>query len=336
MECNDFRQITMKKKTVLVVGGAGFIGSHVNKRLGQIGYETVVLDNLSRGNRKAVTCGHFIQGDIADSPLLDQIFKNYNIDTVMHFAALIDVGESVKDPASYYLNNVVNTLNLLQAMRRSSINVFIFSSTAAIFGSPLEIPVSEDHPKNPINPYGQSKLTVEQILADYKQAYGLKYTCLRYFNAAGGDPEGEIKNYQSKASNLIPIALQSIQKKGNEITIFGTDYPSFDGTCIRDYIHVFDLANAHISAMERLQNNYPSACYNLGNGEGFSVRQVIQTVEQVTGKTLKVIKGPRRHGDPPILIADSQKAMRELQWKTSFPSLTTMIEHAWMGLQWTK
>jgi UDP-glucose 4-epimerase len=321
-----------RQEMILIVGGAGYIGSHVNHRLAQLGYETVVLDNLCRGDRRAVAHGHFIEGDIADRRLLNEIFTKYNIETVMHFAAFIDVGESMLNPTKYYVNNVANTLNLLDAMQNNGIPYFIFSSTAAIFGTPLEVPVNEDHPKNPINPYGRSKLMVEQILADFDQAYGLKYACLRYFNAAGGDPEGKIKNYKTRESNLIPLALRSLKEPKGSITLFGTDYPTFDGTCIRDYIHVYDLADAHILAMQRLQRKLPSCQYNLGNGQGFTVQQVIQAVKAVTGKQLNIVEGSRRQGDPPILIADSTKAIGELEWKCRFPSLETMIEHAWLAL----
>lgn len=220
----------MSKKTVLVVGGAGFIGSEVNKMLHQAGYDTVVLDNLSRGNRKAVTQGLFIQGDMCDTKLLNHIFIDHPVDAVMHFAAFIDVGESIHNPTAYYTNNVTNTLNLLQAMVRHSVKTFIFSSSAAIFGIPQHIPVKEDHPTHPINPYGRSKLMVEQILKDFDQAYGLKSSCLRYFNAAGGDPDGEIKNFKTQESNLIPVALRSLKDPNGAITVFGTDYPTTDST----------------------------------------------------------------------------------------------------------
>lgn len=320
----------MHKQTILVTGGAGFIGSHVNKMLHQAGYQTVVLDNLSNGHPETVLCGTFIKGDLADTGLLDQLFNRYRIDAVMHFAAFIDVGESVYDPAKYYFNNVVNTLNLLNAMLRNRVKTFIFSSTAALFGYPLEPTIKENHPCHPINPYGESKWMVEKILRDYGQAYGLKYSCLRYFNAAGGDPEGKIKNYQKKATNLIPLILKSI-KNGNALTIYGTDYPTRDGTCIRDYIHIEDLGKAHIAALEQLFEEYPSTYYNLGNGKGFSVREVIHAAEAILGRKVTVIEGSRRAGDAPILLADSTKAAQELHWQPTY-SLEQMIEHAWMAL----
>lgn len=323
----------MPRKTILVVGGAGFIGSHVNKMLYEAGYDTVVLDNLTKGNRKAVTHGVFIEGDMADSECLDLLFQKYSIDAVMHFAASIDVGESISDPAKYYVNNVSNTLNLLNAMLRHSVKKFIFSSSAAVYGIPQEKQISEAHPCRPINPYGETKLIVEKILRDFDQAYGLTSCCLRYFNAAGGDPQGEIKNYKSKESNLIPVALRSLLEPNCSLTIFGSDYPTPDGTCIRDYVHICDLGSAHIIAMEQLLAGKPSSTYNLGNGEGFSVREVIHAVEKVTGRKLNVIEGPRRPGDPPYLVADAQKALRELGWKPQYPTLEAMIEHAWNGLK---
>lgn len=321
------------KKTVLIVGGAGFIGSHVNKMLQQAGYETIVLDNLSKGHRNAVSKGIFIQGDMADSACLDHIFSTYSIDAVMHFAAFIDVGESIFNPSSYYNNNVTHTLNLLNAMRRHSVRTFIFSSSAAIFGYPQEIPIPENHPCQPISPYGHTKLMVEQILKDYDKAYSIKYCCLRYFNAAGGDPDGELKNFKSKESNLIPVALRSLKQPDGKITIFGNDYPTPDGTCIRDYVHVYDLGTAHILAMERLFAGHESASYNLGNGKGFSVLEVLQAVEKVTGLRLNIIQGSRREGDPPRLVADSSKAELELGWKPQYSSLEVMIEHAWRAFQ---
>ncbi|WP_068470048.1 UDP-glucose 4-epimerase GalE [Candidatus Protochlamydia phocaeensis] len=318
----------MHKPTILIAGGAGFIGSHVNKMLHRAGYQTIVLDNLSRGNAKTVCYGTFVQGDIGDAAFLDKLFADYSIDAVMHFAAFINVGESVQDPWLYYTNNVSNTLALLGAMLRHGIKSFIFSSTAAIFGQPNVPLIKEDQPCHPINPYGESKWMVEKILQDFDTAYGLKFCCLRYFNAAGGDPEGEIKNYQPKASNLIPLILQSLKKAAGQVTIFGTDYPTPDGTCIRDYIHIEDLGEAHIKALEQILTGMPSNFYNLGNGKGFSVREVIQTVEKVLEKKVNTVEGARRPGDPAVLLADPAKAMSELNWHPRY-SLEQMIEHAW-------
>jgi UDP-glucose 4-epimerase len=319
----------MQKQTILIVGGAGFIGSYINKMLHRAGYQTLVLDNLSVGYEEAVRYGTFIKGDMADTELLNQIFERYSIAAVMHFAAFINVGESVDNPAKYYFNNVANTLNLLTAMVRYGVKTFIFSSSSAIFGQPTELMIQEDQACHPINPYGESKWMVEKILRDFEVAYGLKFASLRYFNAAGGDPEGEIKNYQIQtASNLIPRILRSLQTPGDFITIFGTDYPTRDGTCIRDYIHIEDLGIAHIKAMERLFNGASSSFYNLGNGLGFSVREVIQAIEKVLDKKVRVVEGTRRLGDAAILLADASKAARELGWRPQY-SLEDMIAHAW-------
>ena len=322
----------MRQNCILVTGGAGFIGSQVNKQLHQAGYSTVILDNLSCGNRESVIKGHFIQGDIDDGLLLKKIFRDFPIDIVMHFAAFLDVGESVKSPLKYYENNVAKTLKLLEAMLESNVKKLIFSSSAAIFGYPLEVPLKESHPTQPINPYGSSKLMVEKILQDFDSAYDLKSCSLRYFNAAGGDPDGEIKNYKMQDSNLIPLALRSLKESNRSLTVFGTDYPTQDGTCVRDYIHIYDLAEAHIAAMQHLLAGNPSSQYNLGNGQGFSVREVLNTIEKVTGKSLPIIEGERRPGDAPVLIADASKAHRELQWKPQFPDLPIIVEHAWKAL----
>lgn len=323
----------MKKRTVLVVGGAGFIGSHVNKLLNQAGYRTVILDNLSSGSRDTVQQGEFIEGSLGDPLILDQIFQRYSIDAVMHLAAFIDVGESVRDPAKYYINNVSHTLMLLQAMLKHQVKVIIFSSSAAIFGIPLEIPISEEHPSHPINPYGESKWMVEKILRHFDTAYGLKSCCLRYFNAAGGDPDGKIKYHQKCVTNLIPLILRSLKFNTGPITIFGTDYPTRDGTCVRDYVHIEDLGRAHILGMEKLFSDSTSTYYNLGNGQGYSVKEVIEAVEAVTGLKVPTLEGARRPGDPPFLLANAEKAWKELGWKPHYPAIKTMIEHAWTALQ---
>lgn len=322
----------MKKATVLVVGGAGFIGSHVNKLLQRSGYHTVVLDNLSRGHRSAVLKGDFIEGEMSNAALLDHIFTHQPISAVMHFAAYTDVGESVAEPLKYYTNNVSHTITLLEAMRRHNVKALVFSSSAAVFGVPQTPKVTEEHPKNPINPYGHSKLKVENILHDVDRAHGIRSCCLRYFNAAGGDPDGEIKYFKRRESNLIPLVLRSLQENGL-ITINGTDYATPTGTCVRDYIHIADLATAHIVAMERLLNGGSSCSYNLGNGQGFSVRQVIDAVERVTGKTVRVKEGPRRPGDPPVLVADATKAHQDLKWTPRYPSLEEIIAHAWKAMR---
>lgn len=321
-----------KDRCILIVGGAGYIGSHVNKMLKQEGYQTIVLDNLSRGSQLTIPNTQFIKGDIGDSTLLDDIFTKYKIDAVMHFAAFKDVGESVKQPLKYYINNVAATMTLLDAMVRHQVNIFIFSSSAAIFGSPDVDCVTEDSPTHPINPYGQSKLMVETILKDLDKASGLRFCSLRYFNVAGGDPEGIIKNYQTKESNLIPVVLRSIKSK-SPMHIFGTDYPTRDGTGIRDYIHLEDLGKAHILAMKKLIGGAPSSFYNLGNNRGCSVREVIKAAEKVTGLPVIAIESGRRLGDPAILLASSDRAKSELDWQPKYESLEIMIEHAWNALR---
>jgi len=323
----------MTKKTILVVGGAGYIGSQVNKLLNQRGYHTVVFDNLSRGNKNAVIAGDFALGDMANLADLENVFHSYKIHAVMHFAAFTDVGESFIHPSRYYQNNVVNTLNLLNTMLQHHVKYFIFSSSAAIFGLPQEKSINEEHPTLPINPYGHTKLMVETILKDFDHAYGLKSCCLRYFNAAGGDPEGAIKSFKRKETNLIPLVLRSLQDPNGKITIYGIDYPTIDGTCIRDYIHVYDLSEAHITGMEKLLAGTPSSFYNLGNGNGYSVREVIQAAEKVTGLPVNVVEGDRRPGDPSVLVANAQKAHKELNWKPKYPDLEKMIQHAWQAMK---
>lgn len=318
-----------KSQTILITGGAGYIGSHINQMLSRAGYQTIVLDNLTYGSRLAVQSGTFLEGDIGDRQVLDHIFKNHSIAGVMHFASFIDVGESVRNPHKYYENNVAKTLTLLEAMVRHDVKKLVFSSSAAIFGNPVKIPLDEDHRCQPINPYGRSKWIIEQILHDFDIAHGLKSCSLRYFNAAGGDPEGKRKNFQKHSSNLIPLVLKSLKSENGTLTIFGTDYPTPDGTCIRDYIHIEDLGTAHLKGMELLLSGSPSACYNLGNGKGYSVKEVIIATEKVTGRKVNTIEGPRRAGDPPILVADSKKAFRELGWQPRYPDLEAMIEHAW-------
>lgn len=313
---------------ILVAGGAGFIGSHVNKMLHLKGYETIVLDNLSRGHSTSVLQGKFILGDVGDAAALKRIFASYPIRAVMHFAAHIDIGESVRDPGKYYFNNVTHTINLLTEMVKHDVKLFIFSSSAAIFGYPEATFINEDHPCRPINPYGASKWMIEKILEDFEKAYGLKYCCLRYFNAAGGDPEGQLKNYQFHSSNLIPSILLSLKRQECSVTIYGTDYSTPDGTCIRDYIHLEDLGTAHISALEQLIEGGQSMSYNLGNGKGFSVKEVIQAVELVLKKKLKVFETSRRSGDPPVLLADFNRAAHHLKWSPRY-TLFEMIEHAW-------
>jgi len=314
---------------VLVVGGAGYIGSHMVKYLGKQGCSVTVLDNLSSGHRDAVLYGELIVGDLADYDFLDQLFEKQPFDVVMHFASSIMVGESVVKPSLYYRNNVTHTQNLLDAMVKYDVNHFIFSSTAAIFGEPEYTPVDELHPKCPINPYGRSKWMVEQILEDYDRAYGLKSICLRYFNAAGADPECELGERHDPETHLIPLVLQAASGKRDAITVFGRDYDTEDGTCIRDYIHVHDLCSAHWLAIQNLQHSGESKRFNLGNGNGFSVQQLIDVCREVTGKHIQVIDGERREGDPAVLVADSSQARTELGWAPKFDNLNSIVSHAW-------
>lgn len=305
-------------QTILVTGGAGFIGSSVNLLLNEAGFKTIVYDNLSRGDSRSVKGGLFIEGDLFD---IESVFKEHKIDAVMHFAAFTDVGESVQHPLLYYKNNFVGTLALLEAMEKHNVDKLIFSSTAAVYGIPTQVPISENAPINPINPYGHSKAMVEQVLNDLKS---IRSICLRYFNAAGGDPHGIIKNYKKKENNLIPILLNSL-KNNSELVVFGDDYNTPDKTCIRDYIHVADLAQAHLLALDALMQGAPSAFYNLGNGKGYSVLEVIQTAEKVLKRPISYQIGPRRPGDPAVLTADSRKAIQALNWKPRFPELEKII-----------
>lgn len=324
----------MKKITsILVVGGAGYIGSHMVKLLGKLGVEVTTLDNLSTGYADAVKYGDFILGDISDVDLLTRIFEENNFDAVMHFASSIQVGESIISPSKYYQNNLVNTLTLLDVMIAAGVKRFIFSSTAAVFGEPLYTPIDESHPKRPINPYGQSKLMVEKILADYDKAYGLKSAILRYFNAAGADSDGLLGERHNPETHLIPLALQVASGRKEELSIFGNDYDSFDGTCVRDYIHVLDLCNAHWLALKSLIDSGGSESYNLGNGTGFSVKQVIDMVRLVTGSDIKVRFNPRREGDPVRLVADSEFAKNKLGWSPKHSSLKDIIQDAWFWEQ---
>lgn len=314
---------------ILVAGGAGYIGSHMVLTLIEAGHEVTVLDNLSYGHRDAVPAERLVVGDISDATLLDQLFRSRRYDGVMHFAAYIRVGESVTEPAHYYRNNVMNTQVLLDAMVRHGVRQFIFSSTAAVFGEPVYVPIDESHPIAPINPYGRSKLMVEQILEDYDKAYGLKFVCLRYFNAAGAEPQAKLGERHDPETHLIPLVLQAASGRRNAITVYGTDYDTPDGTCIRDYIHVSDLCDAHLLAMDRLVGGGASARYNLGNGNGFSVREVIDAARGVTGRDIPVVYGERRAGDAARLVADSRRIVAELGWRPRYAALEDMVAHAW-------
>lgn len=314
---------------ILITGGAGYIGAHANKELNLSGYETVVLDNMSYGHEDFLKWGVYENIDLGDLESLQNVFRKYDIDAVMHFAAFTYVGESVEDPQKYYLNNLNNTLNLLQIMNEFEVKKLVFSSTCATYGNPQEIPITENHPQNPISPYGRAKLMVEQILADYSSAYDLRYVSLRYFNAAGADPEGEIGERHEPETHLIPLILDAAAGKREDIKIFGTDYPTDDGTCIRDYIHVTDLADAHIKALKYLETGGHSDVFNLGNGNGFSVREVIEEARKVTDKEIKATETERRPGDPPILVGSSKKAREILKWQPKYDDLSEIISTAW-------
>ena len=314
---------------VLVVGGAGYIGSHMVKMLSKAGHDVSTLDNLSNGYRDAVMYGEFIEGDIADKALLGRLFTENSFDGVMHFASYIQVGESVEKPSMYYQNNVSNTLVLLEAMVEQGIKHFIFSSTAATFGEPEYTPIDEAHTQQPINPYGHSKLMVEQILADFDHAYGLKSVSLRYFNAAGADPEGELGERHIPETHLLPLVLQAASGRRENITVFGTDYDTPDGTCVRDYIHINDLCSAHLLGLEHLLAGGESRAYNMGNGQGYSIKEVIDVAKKVTGTDFEVKQGERRDGDPARLVADATLLQKELGWKPKYADLETIIRHAW-------
>ena len=314
---------------ILVVGGAGYIGSHMVKMLSAEGHDVITFDNLVAGFRDAVIDGRFSAGDLNNPHAIEQVFVDNDIDAVMHFASHIQVGESIVDPAKYYENNVSNTLNLLNAMVKHDVLKFIFSSTAAIFGEPEYVPIDEEHPKQPINPYGMSKLMIEHILRDFDRAYGFKSVCLRYFNAAGADPDGELGERHQPETHLIPLILQAASGRRDSIKVFGTDYNTPDGTCIRDYIHIVDLCQAHYLALEQLFDGADSMAFNLGNGNGCSINEVVAMVRQVTGRDFKVEPEERRVGDPASLVADSTAARAELNWKPIYADLESIVQHAW-------
>lgn len=314
---------------ILICGGAGYIGSHVNKMLAEKGYETIVFDNLIYGHREAVKWGQFIQGDLSNLEEIRQVFRDHSIEAVYHFAAFAYVGESVDEPEKYYYNNIVNTLNLLRVMREFGCETIIFSSTCATYGEPEQLPITEDMKQNPINPYGFTKLAVERIFKDYEKAYGLKYVVLRYFNAAGADPEGEIGESHCPETHLIPLVLDAASGKREDIKVFGTDYNTPDGSCVRDYIHVYDLATAHLLALKYLQDGNNSEFFNLGNEKGTSVLEVIEAVRKVTGKNFKVTLAERRPGDPAKLVGSSAKIQRMLGWKPVYGGIEDIVRHAW-------
>lgn len=314
---------------LLVVGGCGYIGSHTVKRLLQAGHQVIVLDDLSSGFRDSLVGGTLVIGDCGDRVQLDRLFSSYSFDGVLHFASLIQVGESVTDPGKYYLCNAVKTLTLLQAMKDHGIGPLVFSSTAAVYGEPKAIPLSESHPRVPLNPYGTSKLMVEHMLRDFARAYGLRSVALRYFNAAGADPLARIGERHAPETHLIPLALQSAMGIRGSLKVYGRDYATPDGTCIRDYVHVDDLAEAHLLALEYLWQGGGRAAFNLGNGDGFSVQQVLDTIENVVGRAVPFENVSRRNGDPARLVADAHRARSELGWSPRYAELDTIIAHAW-------
>lgn len=321
----------MHDKNYLIIGGAGYIGSHMVKHLVTQSHKVIVVDDLSSGHADALIRGELIVHDFADRAFLDRLFTKHKFDGVFHFASQILVGESVSNPAKYYRANTFATLTLLEAMRDHDVNHFVFSSTAAVFGEPIHIPIDELHPKVPVNPYGASKYMVEQMLADFDRAHGLKYVALRYFNAAGADPQARMGERHEPETHLIPLALQAVLGIRPPLKLFGEDYDTPDGTCVRDYIHVDDLATAHLQAMDYLHAGGGSTTFNLGNGAGYSVRQVIDAVAKVTGKPVPYEVAPRREGDPARLVADATKARKILGWQPQYGDLETIVSHAW---QW--
>ncbi len=318
---------------ILVTGGAGYIGSHMALMLVERGYQVVVFDNLVTGHKDAVLNADLVVADLANERLLEDCFSYYKFDAVIHFASSILVKESIRDPGKYYKNNVAAGLNLLEVMRKFNTKAMIFSSAAAVYGEPQKSPIDIDHPKNPLNPYGRSKLMFENILQDYDHVYGLKSISLRYFNAAGADPKARLGERHNPETHLIPLVIQTAMGKRKNIEIFGNDYPTRDGTCIRDYIHVVDLCEAHMLALEALLQGKPSTVYNLGNGEGYSVLEVINVAQEITGKKIETILCQRRTGDPGTLVADASTIKKELNWQPQYTDLVDIIKHTW---QWEK
>jgi UDP-arabinose 4-epimerase len=324
---------TPSAKPVILTGGAGYVGSHVAKHLFRNGYLPVVLDNLSRGHSEAVRWGPLEVGDISEKSWVREILEKYRPIAVLHFAAFAYVGESTSNPAAYYRNNVIGSLSLLEAMRESGVQNLVFSSTCATFGIPKDLPITEDSPQYPSNPYGWTKLAVERMISDFSTAYGLRAMVLRYFNAAGADPEGDLGEWHDPETHLIPLVLQAASGLRPSVSIFGSDYPTVDGTCVRDYIHVADLAKAHHLALEYLQAGHPGDCFNLGTGRGYSVRQIVDAAEKVCGREIASRLEPRREGDPPALISSSEKARTVLGWVPTYSDIETILETAW---KWQK
>jgi UDP-arabinose 4-epimerase len=319
----------LNNRPVIVTGGAGYIGSHACKALARAGYLPVAYDNLCYGQERAVKWGPFERGDILDRLRVEEVITKYRPEAIIHFAAFAYVGESVTDPGKYYRNNVAGSLNLLETMRDLHIPRIVFSSSCATYGLPDRLPISEEAPQQPINPYGASKLMVERMLADFGTAYGITWSALRYFNAAGADPDNEIGEDHDPETHLIPLVLDAASGRRPSITVLGTDYDTPDGSCIRDYIHVTDLADAHVLALQAIEDSSPFAAYNLGNGRGFSVREVIAAAERVTGLTVPVVLGERRVGDPAALVSDASKARKILGWQPKISDLDEIVRTAW-------
>ena len=315
--------------SVLIAGGAGYIGSQTAKQVAQAGFTPVVFDNLVYGQRSAVKWGPFVEGDLADSALITRVIREYSVTAVIHFAAYTYVGESVTEPRKYYRNNVVNTLNLLDSMLDCGVKDIVFSSTCATYGEPQQALLSEDHPQAPTTPYGESKLMVERVLRSYQAAYGLRFAALRYFNAAGADPDGELGEDHTPETHLIPLAIFAALGQSPPLSLFGTDFPTPDGSALRDYIHVTDLADAHLRALTKLTAGEAVGAVNLGTGRGHSVREVIATVERVTGKRVPYREVGRRAGDPSALVADARRANALLDWKPRYPELEVIVQHAY-------
>jgi len=317
--------------SILIVGGAGYIGSQTAKRVAQAGLQPVVFDNLVYGHKWAVKWGPLVEGDLGDRAAIRRVLEENHVTAVVHFAAFAYVGESVTNPRKYFRNNVAGTLNLLDAMLDADVSDIVFSSTCAVYGEPVRTPIDEEHPRNPVNPYGETKLAIERALHWYQRAYPLRFAALRYFNAAGADPDGEVGEDHDPETHLIPLAIEAA-RGGRALDIYGTDYPTPDGTAIRDYIHVQDLADAHVAALDRLRDGATSLTVNLGTGRGHSVREVIAAVEKVSGKKVPARETGRRAGDPPALVANPARAADVLGWKAQIPGIEAMVEHAW---RWT-
>jgi UDP-glucose 4-epimerase len=314
--------------SVLITGGAGYIGSHAARALTRTGRDVVIYDNLSAGHREAALGTTLVEADIRDVETLRVTLRRHEVTSVMHFAALASVGDSVRDPVPYYRHNVEGTLSVLEAMARESVTLFVFSSTAAVFGEPTSVPITEAHPTNPINAYGETKLAAERALGRFERAYGIRSVTLRYFNAAGADPGGQLGEDHDPEQHLIPLAIDAA-RGGAPLRIFGDDYPTPDGTCLRDYIHVSDLADAHVRALDHLEHDGASATYNLGNGRPYSVREVVEKVGQVVGRPVAWLRAPRRDGDPAVLYASSEKIKAELGWVPRYEDLGVIVETAW-------